>query len=188
MTSSRLFGEPAATLKDLVMRLNKAADDPAVKAVVILPETGWVGSAQIEELRAAMALVRKQGKEVFVHADSLGLGQYPLACGASRISVVPTGGLMVPGLHASSLHLRGLLDKLGVKPDLLTEGAYKSAAELFMREQPSPEADEMMNWLMDSCTPASKNKSPRAEKRTPRRFRVGSTTGPSRRSRPRPPV
>ena len=97
-----------------------------------------------------MALVRKQGKEVFVHADSLGLGQYLLACGASRISVVPTGELMVPGLHASSLHVRGLLDKLGVKPDFLTEGAYKSAAELFMREQPSPEADEMMNWLMDS--------------------------------------
>ena len=46
--------------------------------------------------------------------------------------------------------MRGLLDKIGVKPDFLTEGAYKSAAELFMREQPSPEADEMMNWLMDS--------------------------------------
>ena len=58
--------------------------------------------------------------------------------------------MLVPGLHGSSLHVRGLLDKIGVKPDFLTEGAYKSAAELFMREQPSPEADEMMNWLMDS--------------------------------------
>jgi protease-4 len=46
--------------------------------------------------------------------------------------------------------VRGLLDKIGVKPDFIAEGAYKSAAELFMREQPSPEADEMMNWLMDS--------------------------------------
>ena len=146
----QMIGQPGVSLKDLVMRLNKAAGDPAVKAVVMLPDTDSVGTAQIEELRAAMALVRKQGKEVFVHADSLGLGQYLLVCGASRISVVPTGELMVPGLHASSLHVRGLLDKLGVKPDFLTEGAYKSAAELFMREQPSHEADEMMNWLMDS--------------------------------------
>src|ERR1035441_8622649 len=146
----QMFGPPGASLKDLVMRLSKAASDPAVKAVVILPETGWLGPAQIEELSAAMALVRKQDKEVFVHADSLVLGQYLLACGASRISVVPTGMLLIPGLHASSLHVRGLLDKIGVKPDFLTEGAYKSAAELFMREQPSPEADEMMNWLMDS--------------------------------------
>ena len=75
----QMFGPPGASLKDLVTRLNKAAADPAVKAVVVLPETGWLGSAQIEELKAAMAAVRKQGKEVFVHADSLVLGQYLLA-------------------------------------------------------------------------------------------------------------
>ena len=69
---------------------------------------------------------------------------------ASRISVVPTGEVMIPGLSGSSMHVRGLLDKIGVKPDFLTEGAYKSAAELFMREEPSPAAEEMMNWLMDS--------------------------------------
>ncbi len=145
-----LFSPPGTSLKQLVERLAKAANDPAVKAVVILPEAAWVGTAQVEELRAAMAQVRKQGKEVFIHADSLDMRDYVLACGASRLSMVPTGALLVPGLTGSSLHLRGLLDKIGVKPDFMTEGAYKSAAELFMREQPSPEADEMMNWLMDS--------------------------------------
>src|SRR5215472_5823467 len=145
-----LFGQPGTSLKELVARITKAAADPAVKAVVFLPESAQAGPAQTEELRAAMALVRSHDKEVYVHADSLMLGQYVLACGASRISVVPVGDILVPGLHGSSLHVRGLLDKIGVKPDFLTEGAYKSAAELFMREQPSPEADEMMNWLMDS--------------------------------------
>src|SRR5207253_7215854 len=87
--------------------------------------------------------------ELYLHANALTMRQYVLACGASRISVVPTGPVVVPGLQSSSLHVRGLLDKIGVKPDFITEGAYKSAAELFMREQPSPEADEMMNWLMD---------------------------------------
>jgi len=145
-----LFAPPVTSLKELVMRLEKAADDPAVKAVVILPDSAWLGSAQVEELRAAMSRVRSRGKEVYVHADAMMLAEYTLACGASRISVVPTGALIIPGLHGSSLHVRGLLDKIGVKPDFMTEGAYKSAAELFMREQPSPEADEMMNWLMDS--------------------------------------
>jgi protease-4 len=145
-----LFNLPGTSLKELVEHIGKAAQDSAVKAVVILPESAALGQAQIEELRAALALVRKQGKDVYVYADSLVMGQYLLACGASRISVVPTGLILIPGLHGSSLHIRGLLDKLGVKPDFITEGAYKSAAELFMREQPSPEADEMMNWLMDS--------------------------------------
>jgi protease-4 len=147
----QMLTAPGTSLRELVARLSKAAGDPEVKAVVILPGPYWIiGSAQTEELRAALAAVRQRGKEVFVHADSLILRQYVLACGASRISVVPAGVVLIPGLHASSLHVRGLLDKIGVKPDVLTEGAYKSAAELFMREQPSPEADEMMNWLMDS--------------------------------------
>jgi protease-4 len=148
--SLAMFGAPATSLKDMVARLTKAADDAAVKAVVLLPDSAALGMAQVEELRAAVALIRSKGKEVFVHADSLLTGQYVLACGASRIALVPTGLLVIPGMHGSSMHIRGLLDKIGVTPDFLTEGAYKSAAELFMREQPSPEADEMMNWLFDS--------------------------------------
>ena len=52
-------------------------------------------------------------------------------------------------------YLRGLLDKLGVKPEFLHCGAYKSAAEIFQREGPSPEAEAMQNWLLDgmfSCS------------------------------------
>jgi protease-4 len=145
-----MFGPPGVSLKEIVTRLDKAADDSDVKAVVILPDAAWMGMAQMEELRAAVSRVRNHGKDVFVHADSLFMSQYGLACGASRVSVVPAGEVVIPGLHGSSLHVRGLLDKIGVKPDFVTEGAYKSAAELFMREQPSPQADEMINWLMDS--------------------------------------
>jgi protease IV len=145
-----MFGAPGTSLKDLVARLRKAAEDSSVKAVVLLPDAAALGMGQIEELRAAVSFVRSHDKEVYVHADSLMTGQYVLSCGASRIAVVPTGLVMVPGLDGSSMHIRGLLDKIGVTPDFLTEGAYKSAAELFMREQPSPEADEMMNWLFDS--------------------------------------
>ncbi len=138
------------SLRELADRIKRAGDDPDVRAVVLLPESVWLGQAQVEELRQVLSQVRSHGKEVYAHADSLMTADYALACGASRISVVPTGLLLVPGLHASTMYLRGLLDKIGVQPDFMTEGAYKSAAELFMRDQPSPEADEMMNWLMNS--------------------------------------
>jgi protease-4 len=42
------------------------------------------------------------------------------------------------------------LDKIGVKPDFLTCGTHKSAAEIFMRKEPSPQAEAMQNWLLDS--------------------------------------
>ena len=144
------FGPQGESLKDLVARMRKAADDASVKAVVLTTGAGSEGMAQIEELRQALKFVRDHGKEVYVHADSLDMKDYVLACGASRISVVPTGDLWVAGLFGEAPFIRGLLDMLGVEPDFLTCGAYKSASEIFMRKGPSPEAEKMQNWLLDS--------------------------------------
>ena len=58
--------------------------------------------------------------------------------------MVPTGYLFITGLYGEQLYVRGLLDKIGVKPDFFTRGAYKSAAEMFMRTSPSPEASSLM--------------------------------------------
>ena len=137
------------TLKELVRRMKKAADDAEVKAVVILPEGGSLGLAQTEEVRQAMQQLRKAGKDIYAHADSLSMREYTLLCGVSRLSMAPTADLWLLGLAGEGVYLRGLLDKLGVKPDFLTCGAYKSAAETFMRTGPSPEAEKMQNWLLD---------------------------------------
>jgi protease-4 len=142
-------GDKSVSLKELVERLNKAAGDDSVKAVVLAVEGGAIGTAQREEIRQAMAKVRAGGKAIYAHADSLHMGEYALLAGATRLSVVPTGDLWVTGLHGETPYLRGLLDFLGVQPEFLTCGAYKSAAELFMRREPSPEAEKMQNWLLD---------------------------------------
>src|SRR5262245_1392608 len=143
-------GPPSISLKELVARMKKAQDDASVKAVVLLAEGGAAGSAQVEEIRQAMAQVRAAGKDIYAHADELNMRTYVLLSGANRISVVPTADLWIAGLYGEAIYLRGLLDKLGVKPDFLTCGDYKRAAEIFMRASPSPEAEKMQNWLLDS--------------------------------------
>ena len=137
------------SLKDLVRRMNKARDDQAVKAVVVLLENAEIGTAQAEEIRQAMIEISKSGKSVYAHADSMSMHGYVLLSAATHLSVAPTGDVWLTGLYAESMYLRGLLNKLGVKPDFLTCGEYKSAAETFMREGPSPKAEEMENWLLD---------------------------------------
>lgn len=144
------FGAAGVSLKDLVARLRKAEKDAAVKAVVLQLEGGGVGQAQIEELRQAVSRLQAANKPVYAHSDSLDMGDYVLLSGASRLSVAPTADLWVTGLHGEAMYLRGLLDLVGVRPDFLTCGDYKSAAEMFMREGPSPEAEKMQNWLLDS--------------------------------------
>ena len=144
-----LFGKKPTSLRDLLERLRKASTDANVKAVAILPEGGSVGHAQAEELRQAIDALKAANKPVYVFAEGMDTKDYALYCGATRLSVIPTADLWITGMAGESLHLKGLLDKLGVKPDFLHCGAYKSAHELFTRTEPSPEADKMMNWLYD---------------------------------------
>jgi protease IV len=140
-----------SSLKDVVERMKKAKDDQNVKAVVLLLDEVELGLSQSEEIRQALDGIKAAGKEVYAHVDSMLMTRsLALAASASRISVTPTTVIIVSGFNAESPYLRGLLDKVGVKPDFLTCGAYKSAAEIFMRKGPSPEAAEMRNWLLDS--------------------------------------
>ena len=77
-----------------------------------------LGVSQIEEVRQVLEEIKAAGKEVVAHADSLSMGSYLLLSGANRISVVPTGDVWINGMYGESPYLRGLLDMVGVKPDL----------------------------------------------------------------------
>ncbi|MGO9112577.1 MAG: signal peptide peptidase SppA [Thermoguttaceae bacterium] len=139
------------SLRDIVARMKKAKDDKNVKAVVLLLDEVELPLAQSEELRQALDGIKSAGKQVYAHVDSVLMTRsLALVAGASRISVTPTTMIIISGFNAESPYLRGLLDAIGVKPDFLTCGKYKSAAETFMRKGPSPEAAQMHNWLLDS--------------------------------------
>lgn len=145
-----VFGNPhSESLQSLLQRMRRAAGDDDVKAVVLTVGNTSFGHGQREELRAAIDQLKDAGKPVYAHADSLSTETYALLCGASRLSVTPTADVWVTGLYAEGLYVRGLLDLLGVRPDFLTCGDYKSAAEMFTRTGPSREAEEMQNWLFD---------------------------------------
>src|SRR5271166_3352372 len=54
-------GETGIPLETLVSRMDKAAKDSSVKAVVILLDQPTIGSAQVEELREAISRLRAAG-------------------------------------------------------------------------------------------------------------------------------
>lgn len=157
MAEDILFAPQGATaLKDLLARLKKAREDKNVKAVVLLLDdfdvalSPWANMAQTEELRGELDQIRKAGKDVLAHVDGCSTRTYALLSGCTQVSIVPTGLVMLPGFYVESPYLRGLLDLIGVQPDFMTCGDFKSAAEIFMRKGPSPEAEKMRDWLLDS--------------------------------------
>ena len=46
-------------------------------------------------------------------------------------------------------HLKGGLDKLGVKAEFVTTGAYKTFPEAFTNDRPSKASQEVQNVLVD---------------------------------------
>ena len=144
-----LTGQSADSFLSLTSRMRQTIDDDDVKAVVILAGDTAPGLAQAEELHKLLSDIKKSGKPVYVHADALMTRQVMIFSGASEISMSPTGYIFLHGLYGEQVHLRGLLDRLRIKPDFITMGAYKSAAETFMLESASPAASEMTKWLFD---------------------------------------
>jgi protease-4 len=152
-----LTGQSADSFLSLTTRMRQVIGDDDVKAVVILAGGTAPGLAQSEELHRVLLDIKADGKPVYVHADMLMTRQVMVFSGASEISMSPTGYMFLHGLYGEQVHLRGLLDRLRVKPDFITMGAYKSAAETFMLESASPAAADMNKWLFDGMYDSTVN-------------------------------
>ena len=97
----------AESFHTLITRMKKAATDDDVAAVVVLLEVNNLGVAQKEEFRAALNLIKESGKPVYAHADWGTTGSLALLCGASRLSMTPTGYLFATGINSEQPYLRG---------------------------------------------------------------------------------
>jgi protease-4 len=147
---SVLFGgTEAKTLHKWVRTIQEAADDHEIAGIVMILEQPQFGLAQLEELTHALRAFRETGKKVYCYMDHAGNATYALACAADHITLAEYSELGIVGLHAELGFYKGLLDKIGVKADLMHCGAYKSALEPFTRTEPSSEAAENVNWLLD---------------------------------------
>jgi protease IV len=143
------FGSVGESFHSLLARMRKVKSDPAVKVVVVMGSGASLGVPQVEEVRQVFDEIRAAGKEIVAHTDDVSMRGYVLLSGVDRICVVPTGDIWINGMYGESMHLRGLFDLVGVQPDFTTCGEYKSAAEMYMRKEPSPQAQENLNWLID---------------------------------------
>jgi len=119
------------TLPDTLDAIRKAKRDSRVKALVITPTTAGALWAQLQEVRAAIEDFRASGKPVTAFLEFGGAQEYYVASAADQIVLMPAGQLDLVGIATYELFFRGTLDKLGVVPDLLHVGDYKTAANTF---------------------------------------------------------
>jgi protease-4 len=130
-------------LWDLIDALQAARKDKRIKAVVLdLDDMSSGGQPTLAELTAAIKDFRSSGKKVIAHSTYYGQEQYFVAAAADEIYLDPLGFVAIDGFERYRTYYKELFDKLGVEVNLFRVGAYKSAAEVYVRNDMSPEDKE----------------------------------------------
>jgi protease-4 len=148
-TLDSLFSQMRPSLSKIVNRLDKAAKDDTVKAVLLKIEELQLGRGKVYELRAAVDRVRKAGKPVYALLSMADTNTYLLASACDEIVLAPPGVLILPGVRAEVTFYKGLFEKLGIQFDMMQMGKYKGAAEPYTRREMSPAMRENMETLVD---------------------------------------
>lgn len=142
----QLFDTPP-TLRATLDLIRRAKTDQRVKVLVIRPAAAGALWAQIQEVHAAIEDFKTSGKPVVAFLESATTAEYYLATSATRIVMMPAGQLDLAGVASYELFFRDTLDKLGIYPDLLHIGDYKSASNTFTERGFTPAHREMTEAL-----------------------------------------
>jgi len=140
-------------LRAIIERLRQLGREKHVTALVVRFGAGDFDFPAAEELRAALAVFRTSGggapRPVHCHAESAANVVYYVMSGCDTIAIAPGGEVMVSGVAAVPIHIKGTLDRLGVQADFLHIGAFKGAAEPLTRDRPSPQMMETLGAILD---------------------------------------
>ena len=143
-------GSSGTELRTLIGRFNDLAEeDPLTTGVLLRVEPLEISLPDAVELRAAMHALRTAGKKLACHAENASQGTYLVMAACDQIGLAPLGDVSITGPSAMPIHIKPLLDKLGVTADFLHVGAYKGAAEPLTRDEPSKEMTETLGAILD---------------------------------------
>nr|MBA3458244.1 S49 family peptidase [Deltaproteobacteria bacterium] len=142
-------GGSGTELRAVVGRLRALAKDDKLTGLLLRISEIEISLPDVIELRAAMHELRAAGKKLACHTEDASNATYLVLAACDRIGLAPLGQIAVTGPAAMPIHVKPLLDKLGVTADFLHVGAYKGAAEPLTRDAPSAEMKVTLGEILD---------------------------------------
>ncbi len=138
-------------LRDVLTVLSAAAKDPQISsAVLVLDDLQGAGLPILREVAAALDQFKANGKSVIAWGSSYNQRQYYLAAHANEVLLHPMGLVLIDGFGGHRNYYRDALDKLGVTVNVMRVGTYKSFAEPYIANGPSPAAAEAESFLYNA--------------------------------------
>lgn len=150
---------PPQTLESLQRALDRIADDPDVRGVVLFFKDASISLAQAQSLADLFERFRRrslerngqrQAQRIIAFIEQGSSGALMAASVADQVIMAPLADWNVLGLRAAPLFLRTALARLGVEMEVVRVAPWKTAADPFLFDRLTNEARAQYEWLLDS--------------------------------------
>ncbi len=137
-------------LRDVLAVLEAAAEDPNIPhAVLLLDQFQGAGLPVLREMGAALNRFKAAGKPVYAWGSGYDQRQYYLAAHATEVWLDPMGEVLFEGYGRYRNYYKDLFDKVGISANVQRVGQFKSAAETYSANAPSPQTLEAESFLFN---------------------------------------
>ncbi len=133
MSSFKL--EKRLSLRSVIEIIKDAKDDEKIKGIYLDLSGLQIGIASVEEIRNALKDFKTSGKFILAHAEYYSHKSYYLASVADKLYLTPEGAVQFMGLTAQIMFYKSMLEKIGLEPEIIRHGKFKSAVEPFMLDE-----------------------------------------------------
>ncbi len=149
--SGGLFSEGEHPVSFLVEKLDKAAKDKSVKAVILRINSPGGSVTASDLMYGELLRFKKEAKGkrpvVAIMTDVAASGAYYVACAADEIVAHPTSITGSIGVIMQTVNFEGTMNKIGVKADAITSGKMKDAGSPLRAMK--PEEREVFQTLIN---------------------------------------
>lgn len=144
--------EQGDALVDIIRSIDNAAGDSKIEGIYINAPVGATagGVSALEEIVEALQRFKASGKWIMAYGDVYTQGAYMLASQADSVCLNPMGSVDIHGVAAQTPYFKDMLDKLGIRMQIVRVGTFKSAVEPFMLQNMSPAAELQTRVMLDS--------------------------------------
>ncbi len=139
----------ATGLNDILKNIRKAKTDDRISGILLELSDIPSGISTVSEIRQALQDFRLSGKFIYAYGEYYSQTAYYLASVADSVFINPEGSLLFKGLNSELIFLKGLLEKIDVKVQIVRHGKFKAATEPLFLDKMSAENREQISLIVE---------------------------------------
>lgn len=139
--------DKAVGLSDILKSIKRAGNDKNIRGIYLDLDDIPAGITTVSEIRDALKDFKSSGKFIYAYSNVLSQKAFYLATVADKLYINPEGGLLFKGLQTELMFIKGTLEKLDVKVQVVRHGKFKAATEPFFLDKMSPENRQQISEM-----------------------------------------